>query len=261
MTNAVYWELTDVPVPLLTPNSHSFPQYLPSPVHCSFLRTLLQTHRNVFSGFLHADQPKSQQTFLNMKYKWKLKDSCLSLSRHTQKHSLHTKTLSPTRNSAGDKELTTSVAAYYFLAADYPEDCCSPKGCPEPAQPTARPNLVHSCLHWNPLNKKSRKDQHQKAEIHLQTKELKWGAANKLDPREESLSRARPSLIRSDLGDIKPIKGLEPSRAWSDTFSFSGRAEARGQGGLSQLWSQIQMDLFTVYIKGLMWPERKPAKQ
>lgn len=98
MTNAVYWELTDVPVPLLTPNSHSFPQYLPSPVHYSFLRTLLQTHRNVFSGFLHADQPKSQRTFSSIHFWiWSINGSWRILAcpsadirkntHYTQKHS------------------------------------------------------------------------------------------------------------------------------------------------------------------------------
>ncbi len=215
MTIAVYWELTDIPVPLLSPILHSFPQYLPSLVHYSSLRALLQTHI-LGSYMLIIQNLKIRETSLvNIslsigEYEVVMKDSCLPLCRHTQKHSLHTKTLSPTRNSAGDKELTTSVAAYYFLAADYPEDCCSPKGCPEPAQPTTHPNLVHSCLHWNPLNKKSRKDQHQNTEIHLQTKELKRGPASKLDPREESLSRPRPFPIRSTLRDFKPIKGLNP---------------------------------------------------
>lgn len=118
----------------------------------------------------------------------------------------------------------------------------APKGCPEPAQPTTRPNLVHSCLHWNPLNKKSRKDQHQNTEIHIQMKEQKRGPASKLDPREDSWSLPRPSPIRSTLRDFKPIKGLNPP-GLDQTFSFSGQAEARGQGELSHLWSQIQMDL------------------
>lgn len=118
----------------------------------------------------------------------------------------------------------------------------APKGCPEPAQPTTRPNLVHSCLHWNPLNKKSRKDQHQNTEIHLQTKKLKLGTCQQAGSER-----------------IHYLETSNPSKAWSDTFSFSGQAEARGQGGLSHLWSQIQIDFFYCLYKGFNVPWKKTS--
>lgn len=206
MTNAVDWELTDVPVPLFPPNSHSFPQCLPSPVHYSFLRALQQTHRNIQYLYcvLTCWSVRYVIFFVRLLKKEVEKEACPSAdirknTHYTHKHShppeiqLVTKSWPHQSQPTISWQQTTQKIVVAPRAAQNP---LSPQ--PAPICSTAVYTQTHSV-------KKSRKDQHQNTDIHLQTTELKRRPA-----REESLSRPMPSPIRSALRAFKPIKGLNP---------------------------------------------------
>lgn len=202
VTNAVDWELTDVPVPLLSPDLHSFPQCLSSPAHYSFLRALLQTRRNIQRLYCAG-----AVIFLFVWWKWSRNESqrllaCSDIRKnthYTHKHShppeiqLVTKSWPHQSQPTISWQQTTQKIVVAPRAAQNP---LSPQ--PAPICSTAVYTQTHSV-------KTSRKDQHQNTDIHPQTTELKRGPA-----REQSLSRPSRSPIRAALRAFKPIKGLNP---------------------------------------------------